>query len=525
MITPADLGLPYGEWRREQWDIISRAVSSDKSIILIEAPPGIGKTGIAIALARILGSSAHYLTATKVLQRQYLELSGLVGAMGRNNFPCLIDESVSADQGICTVGMTCEFNKLNGMDGCGYWDQKRLAVRSPEVVFNYAYWLYQMNLGQSFDTPDVLVCDEAHTVKDQVRGFVTVTMWHRTLEEATVDEPPRSDDFEVHKDWAAENVFVVSQALGELREQRGDASREWVRKVSRVERLKENMKFLAKRKDDWVVVRGRKFTEYRPVWVDTLVPSAVLAHKGLVKTVFMSATILDKEAYCKLHGMTPEDVEFIRAGSTFSKIRRPIRYYPVEGKINKEANPIPFLNAVRDCIDQHPDESGIIHTTSYWLRDLVLTINNPRFMSHNGEDRERVLEQFKKTPGAILVSPSMTMGVDLPYDLLRWQVIAKLPFPDLGDPQIKKAMKQEPCPSGPCAQCKNGWITNKLGQLAYNYATVATLVQTYGRGMRADDDYCMTYLLDGSWKWFRVANRDMIPAWFRDAVQRWNPYE
>jgi ATP-dependent DNA helicase DinG len=102
----------------------------------------------------------------------------------------------------------------------------------------------------------------------------------------------------------------------------------------------------------------------------------------------------------------------------------------------------------------------------------------------------------------------MHTGVDLPDDLLRVQVIARLPFPDMGDPLVK-------------AQMKNATKDNPLdkGQRAYNYDTAAGLVQAYGRIMRSEDDWGTTYLLDPAWSWFRHAARDVLPQWFTGALQ------
>jgi len=104
----------------------------------------------------------------------------------------------------------------------------------------------------------------------------------------------------------------------------------------------------------------------------------------------------------------------------------------------------------------------------------------------------------------------MTTGVDLPDELLRFQVITNLPFGDLGDPQTK-AMMREADPFSP--------VPTK-GQVAYNYDTAATLVQTYGRIMRHEQDHGTTYLLDPAWRWFRHAARDFIPRWFTEAFVR-----
>ena len=70
----------------------------------------------------------------------------------------------------------------------------------------------------------------------------------------------------------------------------------------------------------------------------------------------------------------------------------------------------------------------------------------------------------------------MTEGLDLVGDLARWQVICKLPYPYLGDPQVAARRAEEP-----------GW---------YEWRTCFTLVQAYGRAVRSEEDHAVTYLLD-----------------------------
>ena len=99
----------------------------------------------------------------------------------------------------------------------------------------------------------------------------------------------------------------------------------------------------------------------------------------------------------------------------------------------------------------------------------------------------------------VLISPSMNEGVDLPGDLCRFQIIYKLPYPDLADKQIRLR-----------ANADEDW---------YNYKTALSLIQTYGRGMRFDDDYCMTYLIDSRIRDF-ILNSKFIPQDFKYLVKQ-----
>ena len=130
-------------------------------------------------------------------------------------------------------------------------------------------------------------------------------------------------------------------------------------------------------------------------------------------------------------------------------------------------------------------------------------IKNNRLIDHNSRNREYQLHRFEESQeNKVLVSPSMSEGVDLPYEKCQFQVIYKIPFPYLGDRQVNQRRKKDP-----------KW---------YAYKTVMTLLQAYGRGMRAEDDYCETYILDGNIRMLLNNHlyKNLVPEFFKEAIQR-----
>ena len=49
------------------------------------------------------------------------------------------------------------------------------------------------------------------------------------------------------------------------------------------------------------------------------------------------------------------------------------------------------------------------------------------------------------------------------------------------------------------------------------YIAMMQLVQAYGRGVRAPDDHCETFIIDDNIKWFIKRYRHLAPKWFREA--------
>ena len=162
------------------------------------------------------------------------------------------------------------------------------------------------------------------------------------------------------------------------------------------------------------------------------------------------------------------------------------------------------IPVLREILDKHNDEKGLIHTNSYKCQQYITDhIKDQRILSHTPKTREKTLEEFEKSKNPyVLVSPSMSEGVDLPYEKCEFQVIYKVPYPYLGDKQINERKNMDP-----------EW---------YAYKTVMTLLQAYGRGMRAENDHCDTYVLDKNIQTLlrNKMYRKLIPKFFREAITK-----
>jgi len=155
-------------------------------------------------------------------------------------------------------------------------------------------------------------------------------------------------------------------------------------------------------------------------------------------------------------------------------------------------------------LSRHRDHKGIIHTTSYsqlqFIKDNISKENAGRLIETSSKlDRSEVLERhYTSKKPTVLISPSLHLGVDLKDDLSRFQIIVKVPYPDLTDKRIIKMKDKDP-----------KW---------YTWNTVLRLVQAYGRSVRSKDDYATTYILDSSFSYLLKSSRDLLPKWFTEAI-------
>lgn len=115
-------------------------------------------------------------------------------------------------------------------------------------------------------------------------------------------------------------------------------------------------------------------------------------------------------------------------------------------------------------------------------------------------DRDDVIEHIDSEEPTVLISPSLHLGLDLKDDLSRFQVIVKVPYANLGDRWISARF------NGP------------NGRSWYSWLSALRLVQAYGRSIRSETDWALTYILDSGFKRFVDMNRQILPSWFLEAI-------
>lgn len=148
--------------------------------------------------------------------------------------------------------------------------------------------------------------------------------------------------------------------------------------------------------------------------------------------------------------------------------------------------------------------SGIVvhNCTNYKIGKYLLeNVKVGRLLTHESHNRDEVLKKhYESDEPTVLISPSMTEGVDLADDASRFQILCKVPFPYLGDLVIKKRMEKD-----------RRW---------YPYTTAKTVIQAFGRSIRNEKDHAVSYILDSDWDRFYTRNIEMFPSEFRASFVR-----
>lgn len=507
--APKELGLDLPAWRPGQAEAISQILDAleDVDTVVVDGPPGTGKSVIANAAAIRSGLRTLFLTGTKALQSRYSgPPTSLPTAVGRANYPCALVFGATAAEGPCAFNYECPERF-----SCEYVLQRNNALAAPIAVVNYALAMSDPN-GIFLNERDLLVLDECHLLEGQAADHFAIRLDLEMAQAGLEGLPPLPSDSSVdsYRRWAEEirprfeEELILQEAHIEARE--GAIRKFGMVYIRRLSQLCEALERLFHIDDTWIPfssninVKGVTRTQvFKPTDVALLLQSR-LWRPG-VKRILMSGSIGDAEALIKAVGAGK--YRLVTVSSSIHPRQRPIVYWPRANVTNHTwgQSIISIAEALDRLIDKHSDCKGIVHTTSGELADRVqkLMKHGHIVFMHGTQNRAHVFEDFRAAPPpAVLISPSAYYGEDFPGDEARWQAIAKVPYPPLGDPWVKAKMEADP-----------GW---------YDQKTVQGLIQAAGRVVRGPDDWGTTYILDEKFETVFRRNPQMFPAWFHEGL-------
>lgn len=512
---PEYYGLPsrFSDWREGQFEAIQNSLASKKRIVGQAAPTGTGKSMLLMGEAVMAEGRRIILTSTKPLQGQYEEQFGtlLTDIRGQQNYVCTalqpggehyapyIPLGATVDEGPCHYGQKCSL----ALGGCSYYDRLRQAKYSSLVSTNYDLFLAVNKYSEGIGLFNFMACDEAHEIPEKLAAIMAAEVTAKEARNVLHQELFPSSDPLYWGNWANKNKYRVVREIESYKES-GTETPEARYRLKALTRTLRSLNQMGEATEDWVVeITGDK-VRVEPIWPKQFVEDYLL--RGTNKIVFASATIRPKTF--SLLGL--EDFDFFEYQSPFSIARRPVHYVPVV-KMRYDMDyedKVRMVRAVDQIIARRLDRKIIIPTTSFAFQKFLL--GHSRFAqymvtnSRTAEGRsntEQVIEVFKGAPPpAVLVSPSISTGVDFPYTQCETVIIVKVPFPDTSS-RIYRARVAIDSEYGP-------------------YIAAQTIVQMAGRGMRAEDDRCETIILDASFGSLKSQYPHLFPLWFLTAVRK-----
>lgn len=492
-------GAPsYYPGQREAIVDIIQAFEEGNRYVIVDAPTGAGKSGIAATVSAYYGGGCWATTPKNMLVDQYKKL-GFRLLKGAGNYDC------------CNYGGSCQqamtYYKAKGelhkeargcCKQCGYKNDAE-DFFDPDweggCITNTHFMWSGLGLFTKLPPKELLVVDEAHLLESTLADMVKVVVRKEDLDAIDFDIPLTNEsgldawiakytnalDLQITKyldilknsklDRASKSIAELVQSLDHLTRRRRNirtytdfsTATSWIRKLqvdskNRVEKV-----------------------EMEPVYGGFL---AEHLFSTANRILLMSATFLDKH-HTSIELRIPENkLAYIRMPSYFPPENQ-LMFWDPELRLNfgnMEQNLPRLVEKIDRILDHHIGERGLIHTVSYKLTNSILALTRHRkrmSVVKDGEKQVHAIEKHYKKKGSILIGPAFVEGLDLAGDTGSFCIFPKVPFPPIATDE-KLATRERSHPG--------------YG----NLLTARSIVQGKGRVTRSDKDFSTSYFLDGN---------------------------
>lgn len=497
---PRDAQTEILEWAEKE--------RHQSDVLIVEAPTGVGKSPICTSFAKSFGGAI--LTPQITLQEQYMkDFPWLSLVKGSSNYTChKTGKDCKASSVLCKMA--------KGKVHCPYAIAKAKFLASSAGTTNYAYLFAIIPIllqeGNPLENCEWLILDEGHHLEPQLIESASI---HITEEFCKMLSVPftipddREDMWKVME--GVESAWRSIEASLYVRIDHGEVLNEQEQTVlSLIEDISSKWSMIKSLRDqhEYVYYRSEEdsktsFYGLKPVFAHGAWDMLI---KPLQKKLLVtSATILDPDYFADCLGI--DDYSFKAVDSPFNESHRKIFYRP-KATLNfrNMAQELPkVVTEIDRILAKFGDYKGIIHSHSFKLASNIEASISPehrwRLLVHKPDsNREELLKRFTESDKPlVLVSPSMTEGVDLKYDLGRFSIFPKVPYPSLGDEWVKARTKAD-----------DKW---------YAFQVAKSIIQGSGRVCRSEDDWGYTYILDGSFERVLKQNLSLFPDWFTDAIR------
>lgn len=500
----------------------------DAKYIIIEAPVGSGKSNLAITYSQFLGQrtnkyrgDAFILTPQRILQKQYemsfcdIQEVNLVSLYGKSNYEC------RGKNASCEIGGLVRPRCIS----CPHQEAKKQAQLAANTVLNYKLALTSFAFTDTFNKRKLMVLDECHTIEEHLVEFDALKITEARCKKYNLN-------FKLHKNlnaallWLKETYLPkIQQVLTDLQNEceslydkaGKDLSRTEVNKLRELDAFADHVDethIMSLREheyvqENFVLVWDKVFFQFKRLTGRYSFDKILKPYAD--KFLFMSSTILNKDGFCEDLGIDPKETAFLTLDSEFPTENRPVYFMP-QMKMNVSWNQSDntsdrkkMITSIQTLLDMHKDDSGIIHTGNFaiaqWLVSELSGKIKQTIYHHNpdsDDDRNSVITAFISSPKpGVLISPSLTEGLDLKEDLGRFAIFAKVPYGFLGDQWIKRRMEMS-----------SEWYTRRA---------LISMIQGGGRIVRSETDKGSVYILDSSFSMLYKRTFHSIPKWWREA--------
>jgi len=528
--------------------VLEAFLTHQKSIVVVDAPTGSGKSVIGVVVSKALGlltdpsePTSVMITATNSLAKQYerdFKASDTVYPLyGAGNYPCTLREEVlkkafTAES--CYKKSRYFYTAVEPLLGdaaeehcgkCEFAISRSRKATDSMIVTNYAYFIidrmYMQKIADAdpgcgpttFQKRPLFIFDEAHLINEMFVNHNAIFFsearsreYLKDLGQLFGEDAPVVANYENTFRIILENIERstigpknVEKFVGMLHrfysfmhdtfEQRANWSKTEA-DYDRLHGVRHKYHGLFCKTDDYfkfkyeVAVHCDQVAgelSVKPIFV-----KECFNHLRSKYNLFLSAT-LSKEFIYETLALTDSDVEYVRVPYAFNagdkRVRIPKRDTMLKLNYQTLKDPAVIKRLAELCsiyAGLHPDESGLIVTTSFDLAERIadqLVSPHQVILHKRGERVEQAVTALKqRSSPSVLISPTLFEGIDLPGEESRFQIIAKAPYYSLADKRMSVIMRKH--------------------RQIYAMMNIMRLTQGLGRSTRFKGDTSTSYFID-----------------------------
>ena len=424
---------------------------------------------------------------------------------------------------VCKFKPTIKQVEENAADSqsCHYYMQKYEALVSKHSLWNYHAFFtimkFNKKLFEEYLDRKVTIFDEAHKIEDQIIQFVGFDIFSGQVDECNLNlEKYNFTDLDSMMQLTDDMAYSYAKKIKDIKESsafQNDPDYELITGLERrYDRSKQASIDIMTDKDNFIVndpvkdLNGNfRTVSVKPIDVSKFANSFFETEYQ----IFMSATI-DKSTFCENMGLQKDDVAFV------DTLKSP---FPIENRTidllnirrlsygSTEEDELEVIKTIDRIMNEHSNERGLILTSSIPRCQKIIRYLSPQntkrirlchSRNQDGKTQDEVISEHATDPTGVLLSSSLWEGVDLKDDLSRFQIIAKVPYPNYTEKRTKAKMQKFPT-----------WYTSQ---------TLTKLLQGFGRSIRSDGDWAKTYVLDTAANNVFFKAQQMIPRAYYDVL-------
>ncbi len=424
---------------------------------------------------------------------------------------------------VCKFKPTIKQVEENSADSqsCSYYLQKYEALVAKHSLWNYHAFFQIMKFNKKLfaDYLDrkVSVFDEAHKIEDQIIQFVGFDIFAGQVDECNLNsEKYDFTDLDSMIKLTDDMAYSYATKIKNIKESPAFQNKPDYELISNLERRYDKAAQakidILSDKDNFVVndpildlngnfrtisIKPIDVSKFTKIFFDT------------EYQIFMSATIA-KQSFCENMGLEQDDVAFVDTPkSPFPINHRTIDLLNIKRLSygSTEEDEIEVIKTIDRILDEHSTVRGLILTSSIPRCQKIIRYLSPKntrririchSKNKDGKTQDEVISEHASDPTGVLLSSSLWEGVDLKDDLSRFQIIAKVPYPNYKEKRTKAKMDKFPT-----------WYTSQ---------TLTKLLQGFGRSIRSNDDWAKTYVLDTAVNNVFFKGQQMIPKAYYDVL-------